>query len=61
MSTHLIKEELQKRILIIDGAMGTMIQNANLSPEDFGGEEYDGCNEDLNIVNPVGIENIHLK
>jgi len=59
MSTHLIKEELQKRILIIDGAMGTMIQNANLSPEDFGGEEYDGCNEYLNIVNPVVIENIH--
>ena len=59
MSTHLIKEELQKRILIIDGAMGTMIQNANLSPEDFGGEEYDGCNEYLNIVNPAVIENIH--
>ncbi|MBO0602003.1 methionine synthase [Sporosarcina sp. E16_3] len=59
MSTHLIKEELQKRILIIDGAMGTMIQNANLSPEDFGGEEYDGCNEYLNIVNPVVIETIH--
>ena len=30
--------------------MGTMIQNADLSPEDFGGEEYDGCNEYLNIV-----------
>ena len=59
MSTHLIKEELQKRILIIDGAMGTMIQNANLSPEDFGGEEYDGCNEYLNIVNPEVIEEIH--
>lgn len=59
MSTHLIKEELQKRILIIDGAMGTMIQNANLSPEDFGGEEYDGCNEYLNIVNPEVIEDIH--
>ena len=33
-----------------------MIQNANLSPEDFGGEEYDGCNEYLNIVNPGVIE-----
>ena len=30
MSTQLIEEELQKRILIIDGAMGTMIQNADL-------------------------------
>ena len=27
-----------------------------LSPEDFGGEEYDGCNEYLNIVNPEVIE-----
>ena len=59
MSKQLIEEELQKRILIIDGAMGIMIQNANLSPEDFGGEEYDGCNEYLNIVNPSVIENVH--
>lgn len=59
MSKHLIEEELQKRILIIDGAMGTMIQNADLSADDFGGEEYDGCNEYLNIVNPTVIENVH--
>lgn len=37
MSKHLIEQQLQQRILIIDGAMGTMIQNADLSPEDFGG------------------------
>lgn len=59
MSKHLIEQQLQNRILIIDGAMGTMIQNANLSPEDFGGEEYDGCNEYLNIINPNVIEQIH--
>ncbi|MFF2754844.1 methionine synthase [Psychrobacillus sp. NPDC058041] len=59
MSKHLIEKQLQNRILIIDGAMGTMIQNANLSPEDFGGEEYEGCNEYLNIVNPNVIERIH--
>ncbi|SDN70777.1 methionine synthase (B12-dependent) [Psychrobacillus sp. OK028] len=59
MSKHLIEQQLQKRILIIDGAMGTMIQNADLSPEDFGGEEYDGCNEYLNIVKPDVIEHVH--
>jgi len=59
VSSELIKSELAKRILIIDGAMGTMIQNADLSPEDFGGEEYDGCNEYLNIVNSEVIERIH--
>ena len=43
----------------MDGAMGTMIQNANLSPEDFGGEEYEGCNEYLSITSPHTIRQIH--
>lgn len=59
MSKHLIEQQLEKRILIIDGAMGTMIQNADLSPEEFGGEEFDGCNEYLNIVRPDVIQDIH--
>ena len=59
MPKHLIEEQLQKRILIMDGAMGTMLQNANLSPEDFGGEEYDGCNEYLNITRPDVLDRIH--
>ncbi|MDQ0215601.1 5-methyltetrahydrofolate--homocysteine methyltransferase [Oikeobacillus pervagus] len=57
---HLIEKELQSRILIIDGAMGTMLQQADLSPEDFGGEEYDGCNEYLNITSPKTLEKIHM-
>lgn len=36
MYNHLIEEQLQKRILIIDGAMGTMLQQENLTAEDFG-------------------------
>lgn len=59
MPKHLIEQQLEKRILIIDGAMGTMIQNADLSAEDFGGEEYDGCNEYLNIVRPEVLEGVH--
>lgn len=59
MSKPLIEQQLEKRILIIDGAMGTMIQNADLSPDDFGGEEFDGCNEYLNIVRPEVIEGVH--
>jgi len=54
-----IKQQLQKKILVIDGAMGTMIQEANLTAEDFGGEEYEGCNEYLTITRPDVIENIH--
>ncbi|ANU16254.1 methionine synthase [Planococcus maritimus] len=59
MPKHLIEQQLEKRILVIDGAMGTMIQNADLSAEDFGGEEYDGCNEYLNIVRPDVLEGVH--
>ena len=54
-----ITEQLQKKILIMDGAMGTMLQQADLSAADFGGEEYEGCNENLNLTAPSVIENIH--
>ncbi|CAM3989573.1 methionine synthase [Mesobacillus zeae] len=58
MSTTLT-EELKKKILIMDGAMGTMLQQADLTADDFGGEEYDGCNEILNLTAPDVIERIH--
>ncbi|WP_425452795.1 methionine synthase [Ammoniphilus oxalaticus] len=50
---------MEKKILILDGAMGTMLQQANLTEEDFGGEELDGCNENLNITRPDVILQIH--
>ncbi|MGG1676789.1 methionine synthase [Neobacillus sp. NRS-1170] len=43
----------------MDGAMGTMLQRANLTADDFGGEEYEGCNENLNLTAPSVIANIH--
>jgi 5-methyltetrahydrofolate--homocysteine methyltransferase len=58
MST-LLTEQMKQKILIMDGAMGTMLQQAELTAEDFGGEEYEGCNEILNITVPEVIENIH--
>ena len=48
-----------ENILLIDGAMGTSIQNLNLSSADFGGDHLDGCNEYLNIINPTYIRDIH--
>lgn len=39
--------------------MGTMIQDANLSADDFGGEAYEGCNEYLTITAPEVIQSIH--
>ena len=54
-----LQEELQKRILILDGAMGTMIQQVNLTEDDFGGAELDGCNEMLVLTRPDVIQSIH--
>ncbi len=59
MSKAPLSEQLQKRILVMDGAMGTMLQQENLTAEDFGGEQYEGCNEYLNITAPETIAKIH--
>src|SRR5499425_1901681 len=47
------------RILVFDGAMGTMIQARDLSADDFGGRELEGCNEHLNLTRPQVIGEIH--
>ena len=54
-----LRRALARRILIADGAMGTSIQVLGLGPDDFGGEDYDGCNERLNLTRPDAIEGIH--
>ena len=59
MFNHPIQEQLQKRILVIDGAMGTMLQAENLTYEDFGGEDLDGCNENLVLTRPDVLKKIH--
>ncbi|MCH7827760.1 MAG: homocysteine S-methyltransferase family protein, partial [Bacteroidetes bacterium] len=61
-----IKEILEKRIMVLDGAMGTMIQRQGLEEKDFRGERfknhsYDlkGNNDILSITQPEIIKNIH--
>ncbi len=54
-----LQEALGSRILILDGVMGTMIQQADLTAEDFGGEEFEGCNELLVLTRPDVIRSIH--
>src|SRR3984885_1860227 len=61
-----IKKELQKRILIIDGAMGTMIQRHKLEEKDYRGERFKdwpsdlkGNNDLLCLTQPAIIEDIH--
>jgi 5-methyltetrahydrofolate--homocysteine methyltransferase len=59
MSRKTLQEQLTHKILILDGAMGTMIQQANLTADDFGGDEFDGCNELLVATRPDVIRSIH--
>lgn len=59
MSKPSLESLMKERILILDGAMGTMIQQENLTAEDFGGDELDGCNEILVLTRPDIIQSIH--
>jgi 5-methyltetrahydrofolate--homocysteine methyltransferase len=59
MSTENIKDTLARRILIMDGAMGTALQDANLLAADFGGAELEGCNENLVLTRPDVVSKVH--
>ncbi|HEY7364396.1 MAG TPA: methionine synthase [Methylomirabilota bacterium] len=50
---------LEGRVLVLDGAMGTMLQAHGLSAADFGGSAREGCNEHLNLTRPDVIRAIH--
>jgi len=63
-----IYNELQKRILILDGAMGTMLQDYNFSEDDYRGERFKdyptplkGNNDLLSLTQPDAIAEIHRK
>ncbi|MGB6392133.1 MAG: homocysteine S-methyltransferase family protein, partial [Candidatus Acidiferrales bacterium] len=56
-----LRELLRERILILDGAMGTMLQQVNLTAADFGGAALEGCNENLVRTRPDVVLDIHRK
>ncbi len=51
------RDALNSRILVADGAMGTMLQDVDLTLDDFEGHE--GCNEILNITRPEVVAGVH--
>jgi 5-methyltetrahydrofolate--homocysteine methyltransferase len=57
--TKLLEELLAERILVLDGAMGTAIQARQLTAEDFGGAQLEGCNENLVLTRPDVVLDIH--
>jgi 5-methyltetrahydrofolate--homocysteine methyltransferase len=61
-----IQQELEKRVLVIDGAMGSMIQQYKLTEKDFRGKRFadwqkdlQGNNDLLSITQPQIIKTIH--
>ncbi|MBN2325807.1 MAG: methionine synthase [Candidatus Omnitrophica bacterium] len=54
-----LQDLLQEKIVIFDGAMGTSLQKRRLTAEDFGGLDYEGCNENLVLTRPDVIEDVH--
>lgn len=63
-----IQESIQKRVLCLDGAMGTMIQQLHLDEKEFKGKQFaqhpislKGNNDILNITQPLVIAEIHRK
>jgi len=66
MKQYTIKDCIQNRILVLDGAMGTMLQRYNFSEEDFRGERFKdfplslkGNNDLLSITQPTAIKEVH--
>src|SRR5438045_8799554 len=60
-SARALRDLLSQRILVLDGAMGTMLQQRNLTATDFGGAALEGCNENLVRTRPDVVLDIHRK
>jgi 5-methyltetrahydrofolate--homocysteine methyltransferase len=54
-----LEDALRSRILILDGAMGTMLQAYNPTLADFGGAGLENCNENLCRTRPEWVRNVH--
>jgi 5-methyltetrahydrofolate--homocysteine methyltransferase len=50
---------LAERIVVLDGATGTYLQSRDLEARDFGGPQYEGCNEHLVLTRPDVIRDMH--
>jgi 5-methyltetrahydrofolate--homocysteine methyltransferase len=54
-----LQELLERRVLVLDGAMGTALQGRDLTAADFGGPALEGCNENLILTRPDVVSAIH--
>ena len=49
----------ERPVLVFDGATGTSLQGLDLTAEDFGGPELEGCNENLALTKPEAVKAVH--
>ncbi len=49
----------ERPVIVFDGGMGTNLQTQNLTADDFGGKDYEGCNEYLVYTKPEAVANVH--
>ncbi|NTX66511.1 methionine synthase [Myxococcus sp. CA051A] len=56
-----LRTAMRERVLVLDGAMGTLLQQLDLKAADFGGAEFEGCNENLVLTRPEIIRDIHAR
>ena len=49
-------DALSERVLVFDGAMGTSLQAQQLTVEQFGGAQFEGCNDYLVISYPLAVD-----
>jgi 5-methyltetrahydrofolate--homocysteine methyltransferase len=57
--TAALHQALAERILVLDGATGTGLQAVDLTAEDFGGPDLEGCNEMLCLTRPDAVDTLH--
>jgi 5-methyltetrahydrofolate--homocysteine methyltransferase len=57
--TKLLRELLRERILVMGGPYGTFIHGRDLTADDYGGVQFEGCPEQLNVTRPDVIEEAH--
>jgi 5-methyltetrahydrofolate--homocysteine methyltransferase len=58
---ELLRKRLRERVLVLDGATGTALQDEKLTAADFGGEALEGCNENLVFTRPDVVRRISQK
>ena len=54
-----LTEALSTRVVVLDGAMGTVLQGRELTAADFGGPALEGCNENLVFTRPDVVLDVH--